>query len=53
MLPSATLPRDRAEAEALRIAALIDGLWLREGLAPGALTPETAIALVESALPAL
>jgi TetR/AcrR family transcriptional repressor of bet genes len=50
---SPALPRDRAEAEALRLAALIDGLWLREGLAPGGLSPDAAMALVESTLPAL
>lgn len=50
---SPALPRPQAEAEALRIAALIDGLWLREGLAPGALSPEAAIALVENTLPLL
>lgn len=47
------LPREAAEVEALRLASLIDGLWLREGLAPGSLTPETAIAMVEVGLPAL
>lgn len=47
------LPRAAAESQALRIAALIDGLWLREGLSPGTLTPAAAIALVEADFPAI
>lgn len=47
------LPRAVAQAEALRLAALIDGLWLREGLAPGTLSPAAALALMQGALPKL
>jgi TetR/AcrR family transcriptional repressor of bet genes len=34
-----------ANAKALQISALIDGLWLRLGLAPNSVTPQQALAL--------
>jgi TetR/AcrR family transcriptional repressor of bet genes len=40
------LPTDQAMAKAMQISALIDGLWLRLGLAPNSLTPQQAVALV-------
>jgi TetR/AcrR family transcriptional repressor of bet genes len=40
------LPPDQARDKALQISALIDGLWLRLGLAPGSVTPAQAVALV-------
>ncbi|OYX41527.1 MAG: transcriptional regulator BetI [Rhodobacterales bacterium 32-67-9] len=46
------LPVEDARVTALQIGALIDGLWLRLGLSPGALTPEQALALVRELLPA-
>lgn len=39
------LPRDEAETVALRISAVIDGLWLRLGLAPGSVTSDEAVKL--------
>ncbi|MGV8989000.1 MAG: choline-responsive transcriptional repressor BetI [Cypionkella sp.] len=39
------LPVDEAVAKAMQISSLIDGLWLRLGLAPKSLTPEQALAL--------
>jgi len=45
------LPLREAKAKALHISALIDGLWLRLGLAPSVLTAEQAIELVCAALP--
>lgn len=45
------LPEPRAQAAALRIGSLIDGLWLRLGLAPGTLTPDQAVALAVELLP--
>lgn len=44
------LPLHDAQAKALQISALIDGLWLRLGLAPGSLTPEQVIATALSVL---
>ncbi|MBC2835086.1 transcriptional regulator BetI [Gemmobacter straminiformis] len=44
------LPVAEAEAKALQISALIDGLWLRLGLAPGSMTPDEAIAIVRQTL---
>ena len=44
------MPLPQAQAKALHISALIDGLWLRRGLAPTAVTPEQAIALTRAVL---
>lgn len=45
------LPLADAQEKALQISSLIDGLWLRLGLAPGSFTSETAIAQVLDILP--
>jgi TetR/AcrR family transcriptional regulator, transcriptional repressor of bet genes len=39
------LPQPEAAAKAIQISALIDGLWLRLGLAPDSLTSAQALAL--------
>ena len=39
------LPQDEAATKAIQISALIDGLWLRLGLAPNSLTPAQALAM--------
>ena len=44
------LPSDEAGAKAVQISSLIDGLWLRLGLAPESLTPEQALKLTMSVL---
>lgn len=44
------LPEAEARLKALQISALIDGLWLRLGLAPGSVTPERAIEVTMQAL---
>lgn len=44
------LPLPEARAKALLVSALIDGLWLRLGLAPQSLTPPEAVALTLDAL---
>lgn len=44
------LPEAEAKAKALEISALIDGLWLRLGLAPGSVTPDQAIMVTRLAL---
>lgn len=46
------MPLEKAQQHALHISALIDGLWLRSGLDPTALTQDQAIRLVGDALPA-
>lgn len=45
------MPLADARQAALRISALIDGLWLRSGLDPASLTQEEAVRLVCEALP--
>jgi TetR/AcrR family transcriptional regulator, transcriptional repressor of bet genes len=44
------LPEAEARQKALQISALIDGLWLRLGLAPGSVSPELAMAVTKHAL---
>lgn len=44
------LPVDQAFAKAIQLSSLIDGLWLRLGLAPNSVTPEQALALTMMAL---
>lgn len=39
------LPLDQAVGKAKQISALIDGLWLRLGLAPNSVTPQQAVGL--------
>lgn len=46
--PLLALPE--AQAKALQVSALIDGLWLRLGLAPGSVTPQQAVAATLQAL---
>jgi TetR/AcrR family transcriptional regulator, transcriptional repressor of bet genes len=44
------LPQDEATAKAIQISSLIDGLWLRLGLAPHSLTSAQALSLTILAL---
>jgi TetR/AcrR family transcriptional repressor of bet genes len=44
------LPLDEASAKAMQISALIDGLWLRLGLAPNSVTPRQALGLTMAVL---
>jgi TetR/AcrR family transcriptional repressor of bet genes len=39
------LPMDQAASKATQISALIDGLWLKLGLAPNTVTPQQAVEL--------